>query len=116
MENCIFCKIVTGKIPSNKVFESKEIIAFKDIHPQAPIHYLFIPKEHFESLAAVPNEKIDVVAKLFEAIKNFTDKEGISAKGYRTTINTRREGGQTVDHLHVHLFAGRQLGGNMVGV
>lgn len=113
--DCLFCKIIEGKIPSAKVFENEWVFAFKDIHPQAPTHYLFIPKEHFKSLAEIPADKVDVMAQLFSAIKTVADKEGLSKKGYRTTINTGREGGQAVDHLHVHLLAGRAMGPHLTG-
>jgi histidine triad (HIT) family protein len=116
MSDCLFCKIIEGKIPSTKVYEDDRVLAFKDIRPQSPIHYLFIPKEHFKSLADLPGEKIGVLADIFAAIKKVADQEGVSDNGYRTVINTRQDGCQTVDHLHVHLIGGRQLGGNMAGV
>lgn len=115
MTDCLFCKIIDGKIPSSKVYEDDQVFAFKDIKPHAPIHYLFIPKKHFKSLADLPEGDAIVMTHLFSALKKVADKEGISADGYRTVINTRKHGCQTVDHLHIHLLGGRQLGGNMAG-
>ena len=114
--DCLFCKIIEGKIPSQKVFEDSTTIAIKDIAPQAPIHYLFIPKAHIENLEGLNSKNINIMADLFGAIGQVAKKEGFASKGYRTSINTNKEGCQSVYHLHVHCLAGRQLGGNMVGV
>lgn len=103
---CLFCKIIEGKIPSQKVFENESVLAFKDIQPKAEIHYLFVPKKHIESLASVSQNEVDVMMRLFSAIKEVADKEGITSRGYKTTINTGKGGGQVVFHLHVHLLAG----------
>lgn len=113
--DCLFCKIVSGKIPSKKIYEDEDVYAFYDIHPQAPTHCLFIPKKHFESLADIPAGEMETVTKLFTALRKVADQQGISSRGFRTIINTRAEGGQTVNHLHIHLLAGRQMGPNMSG-
>ncbi len=111
---CLFCKIVEGKIPSHKVYEDNLVLGFKDITPQAPIHYLFIPKLHIEGLDDVP-EATTILADIFRAIQKTARQEGFAEKGYRTSINTNKEGGQVVYHLHVHCLAGKQMGGNLVG-
>lgn len=104
--NCLFCKIIDRKIPSTAVFENETVYAFKDIHPKAPVHYLFVPKDHHESLAHVPRAKLSVLTEIFSAIQEVTEKEGVAKTGYKTVIHTGKGGGQEVFHLHVHLMAG----------
>ncbi|WP_459128653.1 histidine triad nucleotide-binding protein [Guggenheimella bovis] len=104
--NCIFCKIIEGTIPSEKVFENDAVLAIKDIEPTAPIHYLVIPKTHVRRMSEADPKTIQ---SLFEAVKEIAKTEGLEEKGYRLVINTGEEGGQTVDHLHIHLIAGRPL-------
>ena len=106
MKDCLFCKIVRGEIPSAKVAESAECFAFRDIGPQAPVHVLVVPKTHFDSLDAVP-DPAPVVGAMVALAQRIARAEGIAATGYRTVINTGREGGQTVGHLHLHLLGGR---------
>jgi len=113
--SCIFCKIAQGKIPSTKVFEDEKVLGFKDISPQAPTHYVFIPKTHVESLAEITDQNAGVVQDLILALVKTAQKEGIAERGFRTIINTNQWGGQTVYHLHAHLLAGRQLPGGLVG-
>jgi len=113
--DCLFCKIIEGKIPSQKIYEDRDVIAIKDISPQAPIHYLFIPKSHIENLDSLGEENLNVMEHLFGAIKRVSKKEGFASQGYRTSINTNKDACQSVYHLHVHCLAGRQLGGNMAG-
>jgi len=113
--DCLFCKIVAGKIPAAKVYEDDEVLGFKDIQPQAPVHYLFVPKSHVDSLAALKDADLQILGKVFGALKKVATEAGLE-RGYRTVMNVNREGGQTVYHLHVHLLGGRQLGGNMTGV
>lgn len=115
MMDCLFCKIVEGTIPSTKIYDDPEILGFKDINPAAPVHYLFVPKEHFPSLVELPMEKMEVVSKLYKAITQVAKKEGLTEKGYRTIINVGKHGGQVVYHLHVHLLGGRPLGGLVAG-
>jgi histidine triad (HIT) family protein len=114
--DCLFCKIIEGKIPSQKVYEDADVVAIKDIQPQAPVHYLFLPRQHFESLASIPGESWGVMAKIYRAIQTVAKKEGFSDRGYRTVVNTNKDSCQSVFHVHVHCLAGRQLGGNMAGV
>ena len=103
--DCIFCKIATKEIPVPLVFENEDIVAFNDINPQAPRHILVIPKKHYESLNEV-NDK-NVLGNLLFAVKEITEKEGI--KEYRTVINTGKEAGQAVFHIHLHILSGREL-------
>jgi histidine triad (HIT) family protein len=105
---CIFCKIVAGDIPSKKVFEDDQVLAFHDIDPKAPKHFLVIPKKHIQSLADAQPEDAALMGRLLLAVADIA-REHQLGKGYRTVISTGPEGGQTVDHLHVHLLGGRQM-------
>ena len=113
MENCLFCKIIDGVIPSNKVYETEDVLAFRDIAPQAPVHILVIPKTHIESMSAVNAENCHCAAKCFEAIAVIAEQEGLS-NGYRVISNCGEDAGQTVKHLHFHILAGKKLGEQMV--
>ena len=105
MEDCLFCKIIKGEIPSNKVWEDDKTFAFYDISPQAPTHILVIPKEHIASLNDLKDTS--VMGDLFKAIQGITQK--LNIKEYRTVINTGESAGQTVFHIHIHILAGRPL-------
>ena len=108
---CLFCKIVSGAIPAKKVFEDDSTIAFRDIHPQAPVHILVVPKRHFASLAEVGagGEDEVLLGHLLAVVSKIAREEKL-ADGYRTVINSGPDGGQTVDHLHFHLLGGRAMG------
>ena len=108
MENCLFCKIVAGDIPSTKVYEDDTVLAFRDIAPQAPTHILVIPKQHIGSVAEVSAENSAVVAHIFEVIAKVAAQEGLT-EGYRVVSNCGDHAGQTVKHLHFHILGGRQL-------
>lgn len=108
MENCLFCKIVAGMIPSTKVYEDETVLAFRDIAPQAPTHILVIPKCHIASVAEVTPANSAVVAHIFEVIPTIAMKEGLS-EGYRVVSNCGPHAGQTVPHLHFHILGGKQL-------
>ena len=108
MENCLFCKIVAGVIPSTKVYEDETILAFRDIAPQAPTHILVIPKAHIGSVAEVTPANSAVVAQIFEVIPAIAAKEGL-AGGYRVVSNCGPDAGQTVPHLHFHILGGKAL-------
>ena len=108
MDDCIFCKIIKGEIPSNKVYEDDEILAFKDINPVAPVHILVIPKKHIESTNEISQEDELLIGKMFTVIKKLA-KENNLDKGYRIVNNCGEEGGQAVKHLHFHLLGGRKL-------
>jgi histidine triad (HIT) family protein len=107
--DCIFCKIVAGEIPSTKVYEDEEIIAFRDINPQAPVHIVIIPKKHITALSDLSKADSALVGRLVTVANKLAKDEGISEKGYRVVINCGPEGGQLVPHLHLHLVGGRKL-------
>ena len=113
-EECIFCKIVKGEIPSTKIYEDEEVLAFKDIHPDAPIHILVIPKKHIDSLATMQNGDEQIIAKIYKVINKIAEQQGVKEKGYRVIVNCGKDGGQAVGHLHFHLLAGTKLGQKIV--
>jgi len=102
--DCIFCKIVAGIIPSTKIYEDDDVIAFHDIHPIAPIHFLIVPKVHVESLASCNSADQVLLGKMLLLAPKLAEEQGL--KGFRTMINTGKEGGQEVFHLHIHVFGG----------
>jgi histidine triad (HIT) family protein len=105
--DCIFCKIITGEIPCEKVLETGRVLAFRDIQPQAPIHVLVVPKKHIRGVhEAAPGDGLE---ELLLAAAEVARQEGIERSGYRLVINTGQQGGQTVDHLHVHVLGGRPM-------
>ena len=106
--DCLFCKIVAGEIPSTKVYEDEQVLAFRDIAPMAPTHNLVIPKTHIGSVAEVTAENSAVVAHIFQVIPQIAAAEGLE-KGYRVVSNCGPDAGQTVQHLHFHILGGRQL-------
>ena len=108
MENCLFCKIVAGVIPSTKVYEDETVLAFRDIAPQAPTHILVIPKIHMTDLNDVTAENSAVVAHMMAVIPQIAKAEGLE-NGYRVVSNCGADAGQTVPHLHFHILGGRQL-------
>ncbi len=108
MENCLFCKIIAGDIPSTKVYEDDSVLAFRDIAPQAPTHILVIPKAHIASVAEITAENSAVVAHIFEVIAQIAAQEGLTG-GYRVVSNCGDHAGQTVHHLHFHILGGKQL-------
>lgn len=103
--DCIFCKIVAGQIPASKVFEDEELLAFHDIHPWAPVHVLVIPKLHIASLAEVGPQHDALLGRMLGLAPRLMKELGV-ANGFRTVINTGRDGGQEVPHLHMHVFGG----------
>ena len=108
MSDCLFCKIIAGDIPSNKVYEDESVFAFYDIAPQAPTHFLVIPKAHIGSVAEISGENSAVVAHIFETIPQIAKEEGL-VNGYRVISNCGDHAGQTVHHLHFHILGGKQL-------
>ncbi len=106
-EDCIFCKIISGDIPSNKVYEDEYVLAFKDINPQAPVHIVVIPKTHMKSANDVTPENSIYVQKIFEAVPEIAKSAGVAEDGYRIISNCGKNAGQTVDHLHFHILGGK---------
>jgi len=109
MEACLFCKIIKKEIPSSIVFENENILAFNDINPQAPIHILLIPKEHVASLNEIPEEKKDILSDLLLRARQIAEEKGIAQTGYRLVLNTEKDSGQEVFHVHLHLLGGRRM-------
>lgn len=108
MSDCLFCKIVAGEIPSEKVYETEEVLAFKDIDPQAPFHVIVIPKKHIAGAAEITPENSGAIAKVFEAIAVIAEENKLEG-GFRVVNNCGEDGGQTVGHIHFHLLARRNL-------
>lgn len=109
MADCIFCKIANKEIPAEVLFESEDVIAFKDAHPIAPVHVLVIPKAHIKSVAEVSQEDQKLMGEIVLAAKKIADELGISEGGYKLLIRVGSHGGQEVDHLHLHLIGGAPL-------
>ena len=109
MEDCIFCKIINKEIPASIVFEDEKMIAFNDINPQAPIHILLIPREHFASINDIPEEKNSILSHLLLKARQIAQEKGIAEKGYRIVLNTEKDSGQEVFHIHLHLLGGRRM-------
>ena len=110
---CIFCQIIAGKIPSEILYQDEEVVAFRDINPQAPTHLLVIPKKHIVSLADLSEDESPLVGRMVSTANQLARKEGIAESGYRLVINSGKQGGQLVPHLHLHLLGGRQLSGRL---
>ena len=109
MDDCIFCKLINREIPAKILYEDNQIIAFEDINPQAPTHILLIPKEHFASLNDIPEEKKEILSHLLLQARNIAQDLGIKENGYRIVLNTGKNSGQDVFHIHFHLLGGRRM-------
>lgn len=114
MEDCLFCKIIKGEIPSSKVYEDEEILAFHDINPAAPIHILVIPKKHISSLVDVKKEDEMVIGKIYSVINKIAAKLDFKDNGYRVIVNCGKDAGQEVMHLHFHILAGKRFGDKII--
>ena len=112
MENCLFCRIVAGEIPSTKVYEDETVLAFRDINPLAPVHVLVIPKTHIQDTNGITAENSALVAHIFEVIPQIAKAEGL-VNGYRVVSNCGPDSGQMVPHLHFHVLGGKPLGMEM---
>ena len=115
MENCIFCKIIKGEIPSKKVYEDDEILAFHDISPMAPTHVVIIPKKHIETLLDATEEDSYLIGHIYQVINKIAEDMKIEKDGFRVIVNCGKDAGQEVMHLHFHLLAGKKLGAKIVG-
>lgn len=109
MTDCIFCKIAAGEIPAEKVYEDDQVVGFRDLNPQAPVHVLIIPRKHIATLNDLTESDESLVGHMHRAAAKVAADEGLAERGYRTLINCNAEGGQTVFHLHLHLLGGRQM-------
>ncbi len=109
MTDCLFCKIISGEIDSKIIYEDEQVVAFKDIEPQAPIHYLIVPKKHISTLLDISNEDKELIGHIYTIANQIAQKEGVAEDGFRVVSNCKEAGGQTVYHIHYHLLGGRNL-------
>ena len=110
MSDCLFCKMVQGEITPDKVYEDEQVLAFRDINPQAPTHVLVIPRQHIATLNDLDSGHADIVGRMVLAAAAIARQEGFAEQGYRTVMNCNADGGQTVFHIHLHLLGGRTMG------
>jgi len=108
--DCLFCKILAGEIPADRVYEDDKVIAFRDINPQAPFHCLIIPRKHISTLNDIADEDREVVGHMIQTAAKIAKQEGFDQDGYRTVFNCNTHGGQTVYHIHLHLLGGKPMG------
>lgn len=113
VEKCLFCRIISGELQSDVVYQDDEFFAFKDINPQAPTHVLIIPKTHFDSLVEMSDQQEKLLGRLIIIAKKLAEKERVAKSGYRLVLNCGFEGGQVVPHLHLHLIGGKKLNGKI---
>lgn len=109
MNDCLFCKIVEKKIPTEIVYENNQLLAFKDVDPQAPVHILIIPKEHIKTTNDLTKKQAELVGNMFLTATKLANEYDIADHGYRTVLNCNKDGGQSVYHIHLHLLGGRQM-------
>lgn len=110
MADCLFCKMISGEIKPNVVLENDDVLAFRDINPQAPTHVLVVPKTHIATINHLQPQHAELVGKLYLAAKQVAEQEEIAEPGFRTVMNCNEEAGQTVFHIHLHVLGGRRLG------
>jgi histidine triad (HIT) family protein len=109
MSDCLFCKIRDGEIQGDIVFEDDDVLAFNDVNPHAPVHVLIIPKKHISTVNDMSAEDVSVMGKLFSTAKNIALQRDVSEDGYRLVVNSNKQAGQSVFHIHMHLLAGRNM-------
>ncbi|KXZ40084.1 histidine triad (HIT) family protein [Alkalithermobacter thermoalcaliphilus JW-YL-7 = DSM 7308] len=109
MENCIFCKIVKGELPAQKVYESEKVLAFKDINPKAPVHILVIPKKHYDSIIDINDDEMDIISHIHVAINKIAKDMGVDKTGFRIVNNCGEDACQEVKHVHYHILGGKKL-------
>jgi len=107
---CIFCRIISGEIQSDILYQDEQVVAFRDIDPKAPVHLLVVPRKHIESVAELTEDDAPIAGHLVSVANRLAREAGISEKGYRLVVNCGPDGGQLVPHLHLHLLGGRQMG------
>ena len=108
--DCIFCRIISGEIPSDILYQDEQVVAFRDINPKATVHLLLVPRKHIKSVAELSEDEASIMGHLVTVANRLAREAGISEKGYRLVVNSGPEGGQEVPHLHLHLLGGRQMG------
>ena len=111
--DCVFCKIAASEIPADILYQDEQVVAFRDINPQAPVHVLIIPRKHIPSVVELSGAESSLVENMVSIANQLAVKEGVSESGYRLVINCGEQGGQLVPHLHLHLLGGRQLAGEL---
>ena len=109
MTDCLFCKIISGQIPANIIYQDEHVIAFDDINPQAPQHKIIIPRQHISTLNELVNVDKEIIGHLFQSAAKLANELGLADDGFRLVTNCNKNGGQTVFHIHIHLLGGRQL-------
>jgi len=114
INDCIFCKIISGEIKAKKIFSDEFVTVFEDIHPVAPVHLLIVPNKHISSINDIQDEDSQVLARLFFVARDLAKQHKIDEKGFRVMVNTGKDGKQTVFHLHMHLIGGRELAGRLI--
>lgn len=114
MEDCLFCKIVKGEIPSSKVYEDDKVLAFDDIHPVAPVHVIVIPKEHIPTYMDVREDRMEDIAAMTAAVQQIVRIKSIDQTGFRIIVNCNKDGGQLIFHLHMHVLGGKKLEARLV--
>jgi histidine triad (HIT) family protein len=110
MSDCLFCKIIAGEIPSKKLYEDDEMLAFSDIKPMAPVHFLVVPKKHIDNMLFLEEADTALVGRLFYKAQELAKEQGCEERGGRFVVNAKIDGGQTVEHLHIHFLGGHELG------
>jgi histidine triad (HIT) family protein len=113
MENDVFCQIAAGEIPAKRLYEDRDILAFPDINPQAPVHILIIPKKHFATVNDLGEKDLSLIGRMILVAQKLASEHGVAFTGYRLVLNCGSQGGQIVPHLHLHLLGGRQLSGEL---
>lgn len=111
--DCIFCKIVAGSVPAEILYQDEDLVSFRDINPQAPVHLLIVPRKHIPTLNDLAEDDLYLVGRMAETAKQLARSEGISEQGYRLVVNCGDWGGQLVQHLHMHVIGGRELEGRL---
>jgi len=109
MESCLFCRIANRELPAKMTYEDDRVVAFHDIHPQAPVHVLICPRKHIPTLNGVTTDDAALIAYMFDVARKIAEQFGVAQKGYRTVFNVNADAGQTVFHLHLHVIGGRKL-------
>ena len=109
MSECLFCRISSKKVPAKIIYEDSDAVAFEDVHPQAPVHLLIIPRKHISTSLEIPPEDNSLIGHLFQVAGELAKEKGIAERGFRLVLNTNPEAGQSVYHIHLHLLGGRQM-------
>ena len=109
MDDCIFCKIIAGEMPADIIYQDEQVLAFRDLGPQAPTHALVIPRRHISTLNDLTDDDAELIGRMHLAARTVAEQDGIAESGYRTVFNCNAEAGQTVFHIHLHVLGGRRM-------